>query len=430
MQDLMPEAGKTKVRVLGQLNSPEAYAIRDFLNRSVVEFDWIELTCDEDCHLELGLSSLENVRLPVVELPDGNRLFAPSVRELADKLGWVAQPKFKEYDVSIYGAGAAGLSAAVYAASEGLRTVLIERQAIGGQAGTSSLIENYMGFPKGISGAELAERARQQAVGFGVEILLMREGVKSEFRDNHIYTDMADGSRMTARANICATGVEYRRLALANENRFLNVGLYYGAGAGEAPMCVNENVYVIGGGNSAGQAAMHFSRYARKVIMVVRGENLAASLSHYLINRITEAGNIEVLFNSEVTALDGDKALQEIEITDTLSQTTQRAETSRLFVCIGGAPNTEWAKDTDIIRDNAGYLVTGTDLLKNGQMPKCWTLDRQPYFLETSVPGSFAAGDVRHDSVKRVASAVGEGAMAVTFVHKYLSEQNQNNAVK
>lgn len=429
MQNLTANAS-SKVRVFGQLNSPEAYAIRDFLSRSVVEFEWIELTCDEDCHRELGLPSLENARLPVVELPDANRLFAPSVRELADRLGWVAQPKFKEYDLSIYGAGAAGLSAAVYAASEGLRTVLVERQAIGGQAGTSSLIENYMGFPRGISGAELAERARQQAVSFGVEILLMREGIKSKFKDGRIYTDMADGSKMTARANICATGVEYRRLALANENKFLNLGLYYGAGAGEAPMCRDESVYVVGGGNSAGQAAMHFSRYARKVTMIIRGENLAASLSHYLIDRISEKSNIEVLFNSEVTALNGDEALREIEISDTLSQTTQTAETRRLFVCIGGAPNTEWAKDTDIIRDDAGYLITGTDLMKGGQMPECWTLDRQPYFLETSVAGSFAAGDVRHDSVKRVASAVGEGAMAVTFIHKYLSEQNQNDAVK
>lgn len=280
-----------------------------------------------------------------------------------------------------------------------------------------------MGFPKGISGAELAERARQQAVKFGVEILLMREGIKSEFRNNHIYTDMADGSKMTARANICTTGVEYRRLDLPNENQFLHRGLYYGAGAGEAPMCRDENVYVIGG-NSAGQAAMHFSRYAKKVKMIVRGENLAASLSHYLINRIVENGNIEVLYNSKITALYGNEALEEIEITDTLNQTVQRAERRRLFVCIGSAPNTEWAKDTDIIRDDTGYLVTGTDLLKNGQMPECWTLNRQPYFLETSVAGSFAAGDVRHNSVKRVASAVGEGAMAVTFVHKYLSEQS------
>ena len=229
---------------------------------------------------------------------------------------------------------------------------------------------------------------------------------------------------MTARANVCATGVEWRRLNLPDEDRFLHRGLYYGAGAGEAPMCINENVYVVGGGNSAGQAAMHFSRYARKVVLVVRGESLAASLSHYLVNRIAETANIEVLFNSEITALDGKEALEKIEITDTHNQTVQQAETSRLFVCIGGAPNTEWAKDTDIIRDDAGYLITGTDLLNNGKMPECWALERQPYFLETSVAGSFAAGDVRHNSVKRVASAVGEGAMAITFVHRYLSEQN------
>lgn len=424
MQNPTANSAQNKVRVFGQLNSQEGYVIRDFLSRSVVEFDWVELTCDADCERELGLSSLENARLPVVELPDGNRLFAPSVRELAERLGWVAQPKFKEYDLSIYGAGAAGLSAAVYAASEGLRTVLVERQAIGGQAGTSSLIENYMGFPKGISGAELAERARQQAVSFGVEILLMREGIKSEFKDNCIYTDMADGSKMTARANICATGVEYRRLALPNENQFLHRGLYYGAGAGEAPMCMNENVYVVGGGNSAGQAAMHFSRYAKKVVMIVRSKTLAASLSHYLLTRINENSNVEVHFNSKISALDGNEALEEIEITDTFNQTVQRAKTRRLFVCIGGAPNTEWANETNIIRDAAGYLVTGQDLLKYPNFSEIWKQPRPPFHLETSVPGSFAAGDVRHNSVKRVASAVGEGAMAVTFVHQYLSESN------
>ncbi len=411
-----------KMRLYGQVNSPEAYALRDFLNRSVVEFDWVELTCDADCHNELGLPSLENVRLPVVELPTGERMFAPTVHEVAERLGWVTQPRFKEYDLSIYGAGPAGLSAAVYAASEGLRTVLVERQAIGGQAGTSSLIENYMGFPQGIRGADLAERARQQAVKFGIEILLMREGVKSEFRNNRIYTDMADGSKMSAKANICATGIEYRRLDLPNENRFLNLGVFYGAGASEAPFCQNEHVFVVGGGNSAGQAAMHFSRYAKKVTMVIRGDNLAASLSHYLVKRISESASIEVLFHSEVTGLDGDKALRQIEISNRREETKQMLETQRLFICIGGMPNTEWAKDTDIIRDAAGYLVTGSDLLKNGQPPKCWTLGRNPFFLETSVAGSFAAGDVRHNSIKRVASAVGEGAMAVAFVHKYLEE--------
>ncbi|WNZ25579.1 FAD-dependent oxidoreductase [Leptolyngbya sp. NK1-12] len=419
-----------RVKLYGQPSSASAYEIRDFLNRSVVEFDWIELTSDQDCSRELSLSTLSDIRLPVVEFPDGTQLFAPTIREIAQRLGWVTQPKFKEYDLSIYGAGPAGLSAAVYAASEGLRTVLIERHAVGGQAGTSSLIENYMGFPEGISGADLAERARQQAVKFGIELLLLREGIKSEFRDNRIYTDMADGSKMIARANICATGIEYRRLNLPNEDQFLNVGLFYGAGASEAPLCGGEHVFIVGGGNSAGQAAMYLSRYAEKVTMLIRGDTLAATLSQYLVERITQKSNIEVLFQTQVTGLAGDTSLQQIEVTnhrDSRSErlrqrAVQKIDTRRLFVCIGGAPNTEWAKDTNIIRDQAGYLVTGSDLLKQGRLPECWTLDRDPFFLETSVPGSFAAGDVRHGSVKRVASSVGEGAMAVTFVHKYLEE--------
>ncbi|MEG4804747.1 FAD-dependent oxidoreductase [Microcoleus sp. ARI1-B5] len=411
-----------KVKLYGQPNSAAAYEIRDFLNRSVVEFDWIELTSDEDCDRELSLSTLSDIRLPVVEFPDGTQLFAPTIREIAQRLGWVTQPKFREYDLSIYGAGPAGLSAAVYAASEGLRTVLVERHAVGGQAGTSSLIENYMGFPEGISGADLAERARQQAVKFGIELLLLREGMKSEFRDNRIYTDMADGSKMVARANICATGIEYRRLNLPNEDQFLKVGLFYGAGASEAPLCGGEHVFIVGGGNSAGQAAMYLSRYAQKVTMLIRGDTLAATLSQYLVERITHQSNIEVIFQAQVTGLAGDTSLHQIEVTNCRDRSTQKIDTRRLFVCIGGAPNTEWAKDTDIIRDRAGYLMTGSDLLKEGRPPECWTLDRDPFFLETSVPGSFAAGDVRHNSVKRVASAVGEGAMAVTFVHKYLEE--------
>lgn len=411
-----------KVRLYGLPNSAEAYEIRDFLNRSVVEFDWIELTNDQDCDRELGFSALSDLRLPMVEFPDGTQLFSPSIREIAQRLGWVTQPKFREYDLSIYGAGPAGLSAAVYAASEGLRTVLIERHAVGGQAGTSSLIENYMGFPKGIRGADLAERARQQAVKFGIELLLLREGIKAEFKDNRIHVDLADGSKMIARTNICATGVEYRRLNVPDEDRFLNLGVFYGAGASEAPMCRNEHVFVVGGGNSAGQAALHFSRYAKQVTMLIRGSNLAATLSQYLIHRITSTPNIEVRFNAQVTGLDGDVILRAITIADEQAGTGQRVDTQRLFVCIGGVPNTDWAKDTPIIRDDAGYLITGSELLKAGHPPVGWTCDRDPFFLETSVPGSFAAGDVRHSSVKRVASAVGEGAMAVTFVHQYLEE--------
>ncbi|MGD2180755.1 NAD(P)/FAD-dependent oxidoreductase [Lusitaniella coriacea] len=415
------DSNTSKIKLYGQPNSPEAYEIRDFLNRSVVEFDWIELTSDEDCSRELGSGSLEKLSFPVVELSDGNKLFAPSVHEVAQQLGWVTQPKFEEYDLSIYGAGPAGLSAAVYAASEGLRTVLIERHAVGGQAGSSSLIENYLGFPEGIRGADLAEKARQQAVKFGIELLNLREGVKAEFRNNRIYVDMANGSKMIARANICATGVEYRRLNLPDEDKFLNRGVYYGAGASEAPLCSGEHIFMVGGGNSAGQAVMYFSKYAKKVTMLIRGDSLADSLSKYLLDRIPKQENVEILYHTEVSELHGEESLQQITIANNQDDSTQQYDTQHLFVCIGGVPNTEWAKDTNIIRDKAGFLITGSDLLKSG-CPDCWTLDREPFYLETSVPGSFAAGDVRHGSVKRVASAVGEGAMAVTFVHKYLGE--------
>lgn len=410
------------VRLFGNRDSAEAWEIRDFLKRSVVEFVWTELASDDDCRRELLLPDLKNVRLPVVELPGGERLFGPSLREVADRLGFVVKPKLREYDVSIYGAGPAGLSAAVYAASEGLRTVLVERSAVGGQAGTTSLIENYMGFPQGINGADLAERARQQAVKFGVEILMMQEGVKSEFHDNRIWTDLADGRKMVARANICATGVEWRRLNLANEDRLLGRGLYYGAGASEAPLCGGEDVFVIGGGNSAGQAVMHLAAHARSVTMLVRDSALAASMSQYLSERILSEPNVQVRFDVEITGLEGEQSLERIQLASRSTKQAEWAETPRLFVAIGGVPNTDWAADTAIIRDPGGYLVTGPDLLQDGRPPECWPLERAPYYLETAVPGSFAAGDVRHRSIKRVATAAGEGAMAIAFVHRYLEE--------
>lgn len=410
------------VRLYGRQQSSEAYEIRDLLTRSVVAFEWVELAADEHGRQELGLPGLTQAQLPVVELPDGSRLFAPTLRELAERLGWVTQPRFREYDLSIYGAGPAGLSAAVYAASEGLRAIVVERRAVGGQAGSSSMIENYMGFPHGIPGAELAERARQQAVKFGIELVLMQEGVRAEFHDNRIRVDLADGSKMSARANICATGVEWRRLGLPGEDRLLGAGLFYGAGMSEAPLCRGEHVVVIGGGNSAGQAVMYLSAHAARVTMLVRGPNLAATLSQYLTDRIVARHNVDVRYDSEVTELEGDAALRRIAVTNRRTGAVDWVDTRHLFVCIGGAPNTEWAKDTSIVRDPAGYLVTGPDLLEAGRVPAVWPLQRQPFYLETSVPGSFAAGDVRRNSIKRVASAVGEGAMAVAFVHRYLAE--------
>jgi thioredoxin reductase (NADPH) len=310
----------------------------------------------------------------------------------------------------------------VYAASEGLSTVLIERSAVGGQAGTTSMIENYMGFPQGINGADLAERARQQAVKFGVELVMMQEGVKSTFHDDRIWTDLADGGTMVARANVCATGVEWRRLNLANEDKLLGRGLYYGAGASEAPLCGGEDVYVVGGGNSAGQAVMHLATHAKSVTMLVRDKALAASMSQYLSDRILGAANVQVQYDVEITGLDGGQALERVRIGSRTTKEANWATTPRLFVAIGGVPNTDWAADTAIVRDQGGYLVTGPDLLINGKAPASWPLDRAPYYLETAVPGSFAAGDVRHRSIKRVATAAGEGAMAIAFVHRYLEE--------
>ncbi|MGD8194892.1 NAD(P)/FAD-dependent oxidoreductase [Herbiconiux sp. P18] len=407
------------VHLLGERRSRDAYAIRDFLTRSVVDFTWTTLDTDDDCRRLLGVP-LTEAGLPVVVLPDGSRLTDPSIAEIAERLGWVTAPKLQEYDLSIYGAGPAGLSAAVYAASEGLRVVLIEREAVGGQAGSSSLIENYLGFPHGIAGADLAERARQQAVDFGAELLMMREGVQGEFRDHRIHVRLADGSTLAARSNICATGVEWRRLGLDREDDLLGLGVYYGAGTSEAPDCAGEEVFVVGGGNSAGQAVMNLSAHAAHVTMLVRGPNLSDTLSQYLESRVRVQPNVDIRLDTRITALRGDDSLAGLALENTRTGETEEVAASRVFICIGGNPDTGWAAATPIVRDRLGFLVTGPDL--GPADLGAWPLDRAPFYLETSVPGSFAAGDVRQNSVKRVASAVGEGAMAVTFVHRYLAE--------
>lgn len=406
-----------KLILYGRRDAAELYPIREFLRRSVVDFDWVEITDDNR-----SANPFAKDTMAAIQFPDGDRVLNPTVEQIARHLGWIKKPGHSEYDLSIYGAGPAGLSAAVYAASEGLKTILVEKEAMGGQAGTSSLIENYMGFPKGISGAELAERARQQALKFGVEILLLGEGIKGSFYDKRIHVDLANGDKMVAKANICATGIAYATLGVPNENRFFNKGVYYGAGMGEACFCKGRDVFIIGGGNSAGQAASYFSGFASRVYMIIRKGNLAETLSDYLIKRITKIPNIEILYNSEVKALEGDNVLERIKIYNSVTNQDTWHDTGKLFICIGGKPNTDWASDTSIIRDANGYLITGSDLMGRPGFPDCWPLQRQPYHLETSMPGSFAAGDVRFNSVKRVASAVGEGAMAVTMVHKYLAE--------
>src|SRR5579862_6089537 len=304
-----------KVKVFGTRGSAEAYAIRDFLHRCDVPFDWVELTSDEQARRLAQVSGLNDNRLPICIFPDGTKMERPTVRQITEKLGWFQNPSQSEYDLAIYGAGPAGLSAAVYGASEGLKTVVVERFAVGGQAGTSPKIENYLGFPRGISGAELAERALEQAERFGAEILLLREGVRAEFSTGKGVGYLSDGTKVIARASICATGIDYRRLNLSNEEGFHGAGLYYGAGASEASLCAGtDHVFVVGGGNSAAQAAIHFSRYAGKATMVVRDNSLKKSVSQYLVDRIRFSPKIEVLLRTEVIALHGDDSLTAITL--------------------------------------------------------------------------------------------------------------------
>jgi thioredoxin reductase (NADPH) len=401
------------VKIYGRLGNAAAYAIRDFLHRCDVPFEFVPVESKDD-------SPHADSELPTCVFPDGTRMEAPTIRQITQKLGWFRNPSRTEYDLAIYGAGPAGLSAGVYAASDGLSTVLVERWALGGQAGASSKIENYLGFPEGISGIALAERARRQADKFGVEILLAREGKSAELQPGRGVGILEDGTKIVARASICATGVAYRRLGLPNEGQLLGAGLYYGAGASEAPLTAGEHVFIVGGGNSAGQAAMHFAQYASKISMVIRGESLKSTLSHYLLRRIEAAPHIEVLPCTEVKALHGDRELREITLLDLASRRERRVPTHWLFVCIGGDPQTRWAEGAGVERDEAGYLLTGPDLIRNGRRPANWPLEREPYFLETNIPGVFAVGDVRHHAVRRCASAVGEGAMAVAFVHRVL----------
>jgi thioredoxin reductase (NADPH) len=408
-----------RIRVVGHRWSAPSHEVKDFLTRNQVPFKWLELERDAEAATLLAANDSDAEHLPLVITESGRTLQAPSTFEVAQALGILSTPALPFYDLIVIGGGPAGLGAAVYGASEGLNTILVEREAIGGQAGQSSRIENYLGFPSGIAGGDLARRAISQARRFGAEMLLTSEVAGLDVCGPARVVRLADGTQLSASAVLLTTGVDYRRLAVPGIDAFTGAGVYYGAAATEAQSCQGEDVYIVGGANSAGQAAVFFARTARQVTIMVRGSSLEHSMSHYLIQQIADLENVEVRTNSEVVGASGSDHLERLRIADRAAGTEEEVETSWLFVFIGAAPCTDWL-GKEVRRDENGFVLTGPDLLIDGQVPVEWPLERQPYFLETSVPGVFAAGDVRGQSVKRVASAVGEGAMAVTLVHRYL----------
>jgi thioredoxin reductase (NADPH) len=410
----------SRATIYGRTNSAEGYQVRDFLTRNSFDYDWIELHTDCEARRLAGVSGLLDPRLPLCVLSQTSRLYRPTLRDLATALQWFKRPDHEYYDLAIFGAGPAGLSAALYGASEGLRTIVLEKTAAGGQAGSTSRIENYLGFPDGISGWELASRARQQALRLGAEIIITGEGVAGEHQNGWQVSWLATGERIMSKATICATGVEYARLGLEGENHFLNRGLYYGAGSSEADLC-SGHVVIVGGGNSAGQAALNFARQATRVTMLVRGESLKNTLSSYLLERIEETPSIAVLTRTRLTALEGGDTLERVRYHEDASANDGVIKTKSVFVCIGGRPRTDWAKPGVLHCDPAGYVLTGPDLDYSALSPGMWTDGRAPLFMETSIPGLFAAGDVRHNSTKRCATAAGDGATAVSMAHRFLA---------
>lgn len=432
------------IRVIGDRWSADTHRIKDFLARNQIPYRWLDIERDGEAKKLLDYARVEAPCLPLVLFIDGSYQVKPSNLQIAEKIGLQTQATNPFYDLIIVGGGPSGLAAAVYGASEGLRTVMIEREAPGGQAGTSSRIENYLGFPVGLSGGDLARRAVTQAKRFGVEVLTPQQVTQIRIENDYRMVSLQDGTELAGHAVILALGVSWRRLDVPGIERFTGAGVYYGAAQTEALSCANEDVFVIGGANSAGQAAMYFSRFARKVTMLVRGDSLTKSMSQYLIDQIGATDNIEVWTHSSVVEAKGEERLAAIVIKNSQTDALQTLAAKSLFIFIGAVPSTGWL-DGVVMRDDRGFILTGPDLAQanlvqansaqtnptqtnlgerstSQQMrPQRWALERPPFLLETSVPGIFAVGDVRHGSVKRVASGVGEGSICVQFVHRYLS---------
>ncbi len=407
-----------ETKVVGHRWSARSSAVRDFLARNQVPYRWYASDSPEGERL-LTAAGADPLELPLVITPGGTALIAPDDAELAEHTGVATTPESDFYDLIVVGGGPAGLGAAVYGASEGLRTILVERTAAGGQAGQSSRIENYLGFPDGVSGGQLTDRARRQAVKFGAELVTTRDVVRLEANGSARRVHFADGAFLDAHAVVLATGVSYRQLGAGGADQLTGRGVYYGLAQSEAAACAEQDVFIVGGANSAGQAAVHLSRSARSVTMLIRGRSLQASMSHYLIEQIEARGNITVRACTQVVGAHGTDHLEQLTLQDSNSGTTETVDASWLFVFIGAAPRTDWL-DGVIARDERGFVLAGPDLAVEHSG---WAPDRPPYHLETNVPGVFVAGDVRADSAKRVAAAVGDGAMAVMLVHRYLEQR-------
>jgi thioredoxin reductase (NADPH) len=406
------------VYVVGTRWAPETHRLKDFLAKSQVPYRWIEPEGITNTRVLAALGDRPPA-LPVVILADGSVLERPELSQMADKLGLSMVPSRRFYDVIVIGAGPAGLACALYCSTEGLRTVLLEREAAGGQAGLSSRIENYLGFPSGLSGADLARRGVAQVRRFGTEVLAPAEAVRLMVDGEYRVVKLSNGQELAAHSVVIAAGVQWRRLDVPGMDRLTGAGIYYGAAITEASSCKDEDVYIIGGANSAGQAAVYFSEVARSIRMIVRGASLSKSMSHYLVERIETIPNISVIPNAEVVEVKGQDRLEEITVRHHDTKITETLPAAALFVFIGAEPRTEWL-DGVVCRDSKGFLLTGANLLQNEKRPAGWNLDRDPYLLETNVPGVFAVGDVRDGAVRRVANSVGEGSIVLYFIHQYM----------
>jgi len=409
------------IKVVGYQYSPKSHAIKDFLAGNLRSYLWSDIETNEQAQELLQLNNINRKELPVIFFEDGSFLTNPSIQDIAFKIGLNPQAQSDLYDIVIIGAGPAGLAAAVYGGSEGLKTLLIEKHAPGGQAGTSSRIENYLGFPSGVKGEDLTRRALTQATRFGVEFLSPQAVVQIDVEGNYKKITLSNGTKIYAKSIIIATGVDYRKLSAQDADSFAGAGVYYGAATTEAASCRDKLIYIVGGGNSAGQGAVYLSKFAKKVTILIRKPDLTSSMSSYLIDQIAAIENIEVKGFQEVIKVCGEERVQELVLEDVAQNTTYTVPADALFIFIGAKPITEWLGNT-IFRDDKGFIETGTNLLLYPPFKAIWKLPRPPFLLETSIPGIFAAGDVRAGAMNRVASAVGEGATAIKFVHEYLAE--------